>query len=65
MSFLFLEDHRTTYGEATKAVKHSTDSIQYIHTFVEDSVFCNTATVCSWADTSSMVFGRLSRLRVS
>jgi len=28
-------------------------------TFVDVKLFCNTAIVCSWADTSSIVFGRL------
>jgi hypothetical protein len=33
--------------------------IQNTHTLVDVKVFWSTATVCSWADTSSIVFGRL------
>lgn len=34
-----------------------------LHTFVETSVFRSTAIVCSCAETSSMVFGRLHVMR--
>lgn len=44
---------------------HSRQYALDTRTFVEESVFCSTATVCSWAETSSIVLGRLQMSSVS
>lgn len=60
MSFLYQVGRRTTYEVAVKQFQHGSKSgVESLSTLVDVSVLRRTATVCSCADTSSMVFGRL------
>ena len=63
MSFRFPAAHRTACGVAMCMLERvERDTVA--HTFDEVSVFLRTATVCSCADTSSIVFGRLDSMRL-
>lgn len=60
MFYLFQEDRRTTYEGAERVVRWSKQLRIQKLTLVEDSALRNTVTVCSWAEMSSMVRGRLA-----
>lgn len=60
MSFLFLGGRRITYEEAAKMIRGAKQLKGRKTTLVDDSALRNTATVCSWAEMSSMVRGRLA-----
>lgn len=60
MSFLFLEGRRTTYEEATEVIRWTKQLQERKPTLVEDSALRSTVTVCSWAEMSSIVRGRLA-----